>query len=231
MLFRSHVGTSSPAKPLTKAQCEEGAEPSEEDDAVQESQELVLDSMEEPALGKMKLLWRDCGLNGKLVNFTTITPSKLHIGRTTRIHASGQLSRAVTAANLTVKMAAGIAGLELVDRQLRLAGPRVRSVSTLNQTLLFFAVQRQERALEVCKLLVDVHGVNAQQVDKRGQTALHWLACTQNVDCVKFLIEKRCAYTVHALCNPGSCSRRLAKSSAHSLCQKPQSSPVAACQH
>jgi len=85
------------------------------------------------------------------------------------------------------------AGLELVDRQLRIAGPRVRSVNTLNQTLLFFAVQRQERASEVCKMLVDVHGVNGQQVDKRGQTALHWLACTQNVDCVELLIEKRCA--------------------------------------
>jgi ribosomal protein S18 acetylase RimI-like enzyme len=85
------------------------------------------------------------------------------------------------------------ASLELVDRQLCLAGPRVRSVSNLNQTLLFFAVQRQERALEVCKLLVNVHGVNAQQIDKRGQTALHYLACTQNVDCVELLIEKRCA--------------------------------------
>jgi len=68
----------------------------------------------EPDLGKMKLLWHDCGLNSKLVDFTAVTPSELHMGRKTRIQASGQLSRAVTTTNVTVKMAAGIAGLALM---------------------------------------------------------------------------------------------------------------------
>merc|ERR1712072_336507 len=52
----------------TKAQCEKG-EPSEEVDAVQESQELVVATTPEPSNGKMKLLWHDCGLNSKLVDF------------------------------------------------------------------------------------------------------------------------------------------------------------------
>jgi hypothetical protein len=102
----------------TKAQCEEGAEPSEDVEAVQESQAFVADSsvaVPDPSLGKMNLQWRDCGLSSKLVNFTALTPSKLHIGRKNRIQASGQLSRTITAANLTLKMASGIAGLTLAS--------------------------------------------------------------------------------------------------------------------
>mmetsp|Transcript_14959 Transcript_14959/g.35016 ORF Transcript_14959/g.35016 Transcript_14959/m.35016 type:complete len:513 (+) Transcript_14959:83-1621(+) len=82
--------------------------------------------------------------------------------------------------------------LEAVDRALSMAGSRVRNLNSLNQSLLFYAVQRQDQALEVCRLLVDVHGVSAEQVDKRGQTALHWLATSENVDCVDLLVEKRC---------------------------------------
>jgi len=103
----------------TKAQCEEGAEPSEEVDAVQEPQALTSDSAPEPepesTFGGMNLLWRDCGSSGKWVNFTGLTPSKLHLGRKNRIHASGQLSRDITSANLTVKFTSGALGLKLAS--------------------------------------------------------------------------------------------------------------------
>jgi len=101
----------------TKAQCEEGAEPSEDVDAVQESQALAADSVAEPNLtkGEMNLLWRDCGGSSKLVSFTAVTPSTLKIGSKTRIQASGQLSRDVTAANVTIKFASGAAGLVLAS--------------------------------------------------------------------------------------------------------------------
>mmetsp|Transcript_28721 Transcript_28721/g.89313 ORF Transcript_28721/g.89313 Transcript_28721/m.89313 type:complete len:537 (-) Transcript_28721:374-1984(-) len=81
---------------------------------------------------------------------------------------------------------------EAVDRALSVAGARARLLNSLNQSLLFYAVQRQDQALEVCRLLINVYGVSAEQVDKRGQTALHWLATTENVDCVDLLLEKRC---------------------------------------
>ena len=99
----------------TKALCEDGAEPSEEVEVVPESQELLVDSIaeQESSLGgEMNLLWRDCGASGKLVNFTAVSPSTFQIGRKNRIQASGQLSRDITAANLTVTMASGIAGWE-----------------------------------------------------------------------------------------------------------------------
>jgi hypothetical protein len=98
----------------TKAQCEEGAKLSELD-AVQESQEIVVDSVAEPESGEMNLLWRDCGSSGKVVNFTAITPSTMKIGSKTRIQASGQLSHDITAANLTVKLTSGLAGLTLAS--------------------------------------------------------------------------------------------------------------------
>lgn len=82
--------------------------------------------------------------------------------------------------------------LEAVDRALSVAGSRARQLNSLNQSLLFYAVQRQDQALEVCRLLVNEYGISAELVDKRGQTALHWLATTENVDCVDLLLEKGC---------------------------------------
>jgi len=89
-------------------------------EAVEESQALVAapaaEDPEAPELfGNMNLLWHDCGGSNKAVDFTGLTPSKLHMGRKTKIHSQGQLSRAVTTANITVKMAAGIAGLALMN--------------------------------------------------------------------------------------------------------------------
>merc|ERR1711865_1190876 len=57
----------------------------------------------------------DCGGSSKLVNFTAVTPSKLQIGQKTRIQASGQLSRDVTAANITMRFASGFVGLTLAS--------------------------------------------------------------------------------------------------------------------
>lgn len=74
-----------------------------------------MSSVAEAELGKMNLRWRDCGASSKSVNFTAVTPSELHIGRKTHIKATGQLSRDVSAANLTVKMASGFAGLTLAS--------------------------------------------------------------------------------------------------------------------
>lgn len=100
----------------TKAQCQDGAEPSEDKNlAVQKSDTVVMETLAEPELGKMNLRWRDCGSSSKSVNFTALTPSQLHIGRKTHIKASGKLSRDVSAANLTVKMASGFAGLTLAS--------------------------------------------------------------------------------------------------------------------
>jgi hypothetical protein len=100
----------------TKAQCEEGAQAIEGPTAVlPESHTEVVDSIAEPELGKMNLRWRDCGGSSKAVNFTAVTPAQMHIGRKTHIKASGQLSRDVAAANLTVKMASGFAGLTLAS--------------------------------------------------------------------------------------------------------------------
>jgi len=84
------------------------------------------------------------------------------------------------------------AAYEAVDRALSVAGSRARQLNSLNQSLLFYAVQRQDQALEVCRLLNTVYGISAELVDKRGQTALHWLATTENVDCVDLLIENGC---------------------------------------
>jgi hypothetical protein len=100
----------------TLAQCEEGAKLSESD-AVQVPQEIVAESVAEPesTLGEMNLLWRDCGSSGKAVNFTAITPSTLKIGSKVSIQTSGQLSRDIKAANLTVKLTSGLAGLTLAS--------------------------------------------------------------------------------------------------------------------
>lgn len=87
--------------------------------------------------------------------------------------------------------------LEAVDKtlyhaKLDLAGAMLRSINTDHQTLLFYAVQRKEHALKVCRLLIERYQVPASHVDSRGQTALHWLATTGNVACVDLLVEKRC---------------------------------------
>mmetsp|Transcript_45689 Transcript_45689/g.126797 ORF Transcript_45689/g.126797 Transcript_45689/m.126797 type:complete len:376 (+) Transcript_45689:72-1199(+) len=65
-------------------------------------------------------------------------------------------------------------------------------INHLKQNLLFFAVQRRDCALDMCHLLLDVHGVRATQVDSHGQTAMHWVATTGNVDCADLLVERRC---------------------------------------
>jgi len=92
--------------------CEVGEKFSELD-AIEVSQELVADTVAEPETGKMNLLWRDCGSSGKVVDFTAITPSFMTIGKKTKIQTSGQLSRDITSANLTVKVTSGLAGLTL----------------------------------------------------------------------------------------------------------------------
>lgn len=99
----------------TLADCEEGTKFSEVD-APQESQEVVAASIaEEPMSGKINLLWRDCGSSGKAVNFTAVTPATMKIGKKSKIQYSGQLSRDITAANMTVKLASGLAGLTLAN--------------------------------------------------------------------------------------------------------------------
>jgi hypothetical protein len=80
-----------------------------------QEQALVSDSDAEPNTGEMNLLWRDCGGSSKLVNFTALTPSKLEIGTKNRITATGQLSSEIGSANITYKMAAGVAGLTLAS--------------------------------------------------------------------------------------------------------------------
>mmetsp|Transcript_62 Transcript_62/g.223 ORF Transcript_62/g.223 Transcript_62/m.223 type:complete len:538 (+) Transcript_62:123-1736(+) len=67
-----------------------------------------------------------------------------------------------------------------------------RILNADHQTLLFSAVQREVDTLEVCKLLIDEHQVVARHADKRGQTALHYLAKCSSVDCVQLLVERRC---------------------------------------
>ncbi|CAK0874767.1 unnamed protein product [Prorocentrum cordatum] len=60
------------------------------------------------------------------------------------------------------------------------------------QTLLFTAVQRDKDCREVCELLLDVHKVDPNAQDKRGQTALHYLAKTKHLACVDLLVARGC---------------------------------------
>jgi len=101
----------------TVSQCEEGADFVETTEADLDTFNAVVvdDRVEQPQFGKMHLHWRDCGGGSKAVTFTQVTPSDLHIGRKTRIKTTGQLSRAVSSANLTMKTASGIVGLTLAD--------------------------------------------------------------------------------------------------------------------
>jgi hypothetical protein len=98
-------------------------EASKEVDAIEELQALVVADSdpepEEPELpfSGMNLLWRDCGGSGKLVNFTGLNKDKLHIGRKNKIKASGQLSKEITSANVTLKFASGALGLTLGDTE------------------------------------------------------------------------------------------------------------------
>ncbi|CAK0877542.1 unnamed protein product [Prorocentrum cordatum] len=68
-----------------------------------------------------------------------------------------------------------------------------RWINVDQQTLLFFAVLRKADCKEVCELLIDVHGVDPNAEDKRGQTALHYLAKTGHVSCVDLLISRGCS--------------------------------------
>jgi hypothetical protein len=96
----------------TLEECQTGAMPALLED-VKESQEPVADAVAEPETGEMNLWWRDCGRSGKSVNFTAISPSTMNIGKKTKIVASGQLSKDITTANITVKTTSGLAGLTL----------------------------------------------------------------------------------------------------------------------
>jgi hypothetical protein len=100
--------------------CQADGELSEEEAApVPESQELAVMEPEDPEdpdgiIGTMNLLWRDCGGADKWVNFTGLNTDKLKLGRKTKIHALGQLTREIpSTANLTVKFASGALGLTL----------------------------------------------------------------------------------------------------------------------
>eukprot|EP00927_Polykrikos_kofoidii_P073305 TRINITY_DN69350_c0_g1_i1.p1 TRINITY_DN69350_c0_g1~~TRINITY_DN69350_c0_g1_i1.p1 ORF type:complete len:580 (-),score=80.48 TRINITY_DN69350_c0_g1_i1:204-1865(-) len=79
-----------------------------------------------------------------------------------------------------------------VESALALAGHRVRGLNPERQSLLFFAVQRAEHAVEVCQLLLSQYRLQADLEDFRGQTAYHWLATTKNTDCVDVLAEAKC---------------------------------------
>lgn len=81
------------------------------------------------------------------------------------------------------------APLKVVCRALEKAGPRTTSATYLGQNLLFFAVQRKEDAAEVCRILIEEYQVSPNQVDSNGQTALHYTAKTQNLDCIDILCE------------------------------------------
>eukprot|EP00929_Paragymnodinium_shiwhaense_P002158 TRINITY_DN102363_c0_g1_i1.p1 TRINITY_DN102363_c0_g1~~TRINITY_DN102363_c0_g1_i1.p1 ORF type:complete len:758 (+),score=127.25 TRINITY_DN102363_c0_g1_i1:42-2315(+) len=76
-----------------------------------------------------------------------------------------------------------------------LAKASKEELSQLNvdeQSLIFQAVLRKEGALDVLRTLLDRYGLVAGHVDVRGQTALHWLATTENSDCIRILLERGC---------------------------------------
>jgi hypothetical protein len=102
----------------TLEECQAGVLAKEEE-TVEESQALVVvdSDPEEPELPfkGMNLLWRDCGGPNKAVNITGLDKKKLHIGRKNKISMSGQLSRPITKANVTLKFASGALGLTLGD--------------------------------------------------------------------------------------------------------------------
>lgn len=82
--------------------------------------------------------------------------------------------------------------LAIVKRALANAGHRVLGLNPEQQSLLFFAVQREEDAVKVCRLLIHDYRIDADLEDFRGQTAFHWLATTQNLDCVDLLVAAKC---------------------------------------
>lgn len=62
----------------------------------------------------------------------------------------------------------------------------------LGQTLLFFAVQNQTDAVGLCRSLSEDYRVDLEQIDRHGQTALFYLAKTGHVDCLAYLVSRRC---------------------------------------
>jgi len=69
----------------------------------------------EVGLGKVDLVWRDCGSSSKLATITGLSPKSMPIGGLKKLTASGVLSRDIEAANYTIKMSSGAAGLTLFD--------------------------------------------------------------------------------------------------------------------
>jgi len=72
---------------------------------------------EEPevALGKVDVVWKNCGSASKLVNITKVTPDSASIGLYNNIKASGVLAQDIENATFSLKMASGAAGLTLLD--------------------------------------------------------------------------------------------------------------------
>lgn len=81
------------------------------------------------------------------------------------------------------------AGVETLRTALKDAA---RWINKDGQTLLFFAVVREAECKEVCELLIDVHKVDPTKTDRRGQTALHYLAKSKHVSCVDLLVSRGC---------------------------------------
>jgi len=83
--------------------------------------------------------------------------------------------------------------LPAVVEALAVGGGRVREcVDADAQTLLSYAVQRESQALEVCRLLCEDYQVPVDRLDASGQSVMHSVAATGNVQCLNYLVSRRC---------------------------------------
>jgi len=71
--------------------------------------------VEQPAIGKVDVLWKDCGSSAKLANITGVAPDSMGIGMYNTLKASGELSRDVANATFSLKMSSGGFGLTLLE--------------------------------------------------------------------------------------------------------------------
>lgn len=66
-------------------------------------------------------------------------------------------------------------------------------VANGSQNLLFFAVQNLSCAVDMCKMLIEEYEVDPFSLDIARQSPLHYLAKMPNEDCLKYLLDKKCA--------------------------------------
>jgi len=66
----------------------------------------------------------------------------------------------------------------------------LKATNHLGQTLVFYAVQNSHCALEMTQLLVEKHRLSINHVDRDHQTALHYLAKTNNIECLQYLARR-----------------------------------------